>query len=172
MTSQITGISIVCSTVCSGGDQRKQQSSTSLDFVTGIHRWPVDSPHEITRKMFPFDDVIMQGEQLSGYAMITIVCNNILLNPCHCAYFCCLSFFWCDAYANKDFWIELNQINKTKFILFPVCHTDANLGYIWPVDGFLSSRSKGHREYHWCSGMAVTQPIYPDPLFFPLFSQW
>ena len=27
----------------------------------GIHRWPVDSPHKgpVTRKMFPFDDVIM-----------------------------------------------------------------------------------------------------------------
>ena len=31
-------------------------------FVRGIHRWPVNSPHEwpVTRKMFPFDDVIMQ----------------------------------------------------------------------------------------------------------------
>ena len=29
--------------------------------MKGIHRWPVDSPHKgpITRKMFPFDDVIM-----------------------------------------------------------------------------------------------------------------
>ena len=30
MTSQITGVSIVCSTVCSGADQRKHQSSASL----------------------------------------------------------------------------------------------------------------------------------------------
>ena len=30
-------------------------------FVWGIHRWPVNSPHKwlVTRKMFPFDDVIM-----------------------------------------------------------------------------------------------------------------
>ena len=30
-------------------------------FVRGIHRWPVNSPHKgpVTRKMFPFDDVIM-----------------------------------------------------------------------------------------------------------------
>ena len=29
--------------------------------VRGIHRWPVNSPHKwpVTRKMFPFDDVIM-----------------------------------------------------------------------------------------------------------------
>ena len=31
----ITGVSIVCSTVCSGADQRKHQSSTSLAFVVG-----------------------------------------------------------------------------------------------------------------------------------------
>ena len=43
---QITGISIVYSTVCSGADQRKHQSSASLAFVRGIHRWPVDSPHK------------------------------------------------------------------------------------------------------------------------------
>ena len=44
-----------------GADQRKQQSSASLAFVRGIHWWPVDSPLKgpVTRKMFPFDDVIM-----------------------------------------------------------------------------------------------------------------
>ena len=61
MASQITGVSIVCSTVCFGVDQRKYQSSTSLAFVRGIHRWLMDSPHkgQVTRKMFPFDNVIM-----------------------------------------------------------------------------------------------------------------
>ena len=53
-------------TVYSGGDQRKHQSSTSLAFVWGIHWWPVNSPHKwpVTRKMFPFDDVIMLRVQL------------------------------------------------------------------------------------------------------------
>ena len=62
MASQITCVSIVCSTVCSGTDQRKHQSSASLAFVRGIHRWPVNSLHKepVTRKMIPFDDVIMQ----------------------------------------------------------------------------------------------------------------
>ena len=61
MVYQITGASIVYSTVISGADQRKHQSSASLAFVRGIHRWPVDSSHKgpVTRKMFPFDDVIM-----------------------------------------------------------------------------------------------------------------
>ena len=40
-TSQITGVPIVCSTVASGADQRKHQSSASLTFVRGIHRWPI-----------------------------------------------------------------------------------------------------------------------------------
>ena len=35
MASQITGASIVCSTVCSGVDQRKHQSCTSVAFVRG-----------------------------------------------------------------------------------------------------------------------------------------
>ena len=61
MASQITSLTIVYSTVYSGGDQRKYQSSVSLAFVRGIHRWPVNSPHKwsVTRKRFPFDDVIM-----------------------------------------------------------------------------------------------------------------
>ena len=61
MTSQITSLTTVYSTVFSGADQRKHQSSASLAFVLGIHRGPVNSPHKwpVTRKMFPFDDVIM-----------------------------------------------------------------------------------------------------------------
>ena len=61
MASQITGMSIVYSTVCSGEDQRKHQSSASLAFVRVIHRWLINSPHKgpITRKMFPFDYVIV-----------------------------------------------------------------------------------------------------------------
>ena len=61
MTSQITSLTIVYSTIYSGADQSKHQSSASLAFVWGIHREPVNSPHKwpVTRKMFPFDDVIM-----------------------------------------------------------------------------------------------------------------
>ena len=61
MASQITSLTIVYSTVRSGTDQRKHQSSTSLAFVQGIHWWQVNSLHKgpVTRKMFPFDDVIM-----------------------------------------------------------------------------------------------------------------
>ena len=64
IASQITSLTFVYSTVYSGADQRKHQSSASLAFVRGIHRGPVNSPHKwpvITRKMFPFDDVIIKG---------------------------------------------------------------------------------------------------------------
>ena len=63
MASQITGVSIVYSTVCSGADQRKKLSPASLACVSGIHRSPMNSPHNgsVTRIMFPFDDVIMRG---------------------------------------------------------------------------------------------------------------
>ena len=55
MESQTAGGSIVYSSVCSGADQRKQQSSAALVFVRGIHRSPMNSPHKgpVTRKMFP-----------------------------------------------------------------------------------------------------------------------
>ena len=61
MASQIISLTIVCSIVHLGTDQRKHQSSTWLAFVRGIYRWLVNSPHKgpVTRKMFPFNDVII-----------------------------------------------------------------------------------------------------------------
>ena len=61
VASQITSLTIVYTTVYSDADQSKHQSCASLAFVWGIHRGPVNSPHKgpVTRKMFPFDDVIM-----------------------------------------------------------------------------------------------------------------
>ena len=43
---QMTGVLIVWPIVCSGTYQRKHQSSASMAFVRGFHRWPVDSPHK------------------------------------------------------------------------------------------------------------------------------
>ena len=54
MPSPITTAPIVCSTVCSGIDQRKHQISASLAFVREI-----PSQRPVTWKMYPFDDVIM-----------------------------------------------------------------------------------------------------------------
>ena len=69
MASRITSLTIVCSTVYSGTEQRKHQCSAPLAFVRGIHRWPVNSPHKgpVTRKIFPFDDVIMDTQIWSSF---------------------------------------------------------------------------------------------------------
>ena len=71
----ITDVSIVCSVICSGVYQRKHQSSASLACVRGIHRWPVNSPHKwpVTRKIFPFDDVIMPRQILCHVAKFVMV---------------------------------------------------------------------------------------------------
>ena len=71
---QITVVSIFCSTVCSGTDQRKQPSSASLAFVRGIRQWPMDSTHKgpVSRKMFPLDDVIMFSSDCGIDAVIDI----------------------------------------------------------------------------------------------------
>ena len=54
MTTQITGVSIVYSTVCSGADERKRQSSASLAFARGNHQWLLNSNHKgpVTRKIY------------------------------------------------------------------------------------------------------------------------
>ena len=62
--SQITSLTIVYSNIYSGADQRNHQSSSSLAFFgenSPVTPLPVFSPHKgpVTRKMFPFDDVIM-----------------------------------------------------------------------------------------------------------------
>ena len=79
IASRITSISIVCSAVCSGADQRKHRSSASLAFVTGIHQWLVNSPHKgpVMRKMFHHEmiwnyyhnDLIMEIISLHSFSI-------------------------------------------------------------------------------------------------------
>ena len=75
MASQITSLTIVYSTVYSGTDQRKHQSSASLAFARGpvnfSHKWPV------MLKMFPFDDVIVPW----NCQPVECLCNNTVLWP-------------------------------------------------------------------------------------------
>ena len=72
IASQITSLTIVYSSIYSGADQSKHQSSASLAFVRGIHRGPVNSPHKwpVTRKMFPFDDVIMLYDIVATHGIL------------------------------------------------------------------------------------------------------
>ena len=95
--SQITILAIVYSTVHSGEDQRKHQSSASLAFVRGIHRWPVNSLHKwpATRKMFPFDDVIMIHLTNIHNA---VFCNRNVPNLC----WLFLSLYLCTSVGSVD----------------------------------------------------------------------
>ena len=79
IASQFTSLAIVSSTVYSDADQRKHQSSASLAFARGLHRGPVNSPHKwpVTRKMLPFDDVIMSMKS------DTLSCVRLCLNSSH-----------------------------------------------------------------------------------------
>ena len=79
MAPQITGLTVVYSTVYSDEDQRKHQSSASLAFVWGIvgnSPGPVNSHHKgpVTRKMFPFDDVILISRWGNAVPAMNIQC--------------------------------------------------------------------------------------------------
>ena len=76
MAYQNTSLTIVSSTVYSGTGERKQ-SSVSLAFVREIHRWLVNSLHkgQVTRKMFPFDNVIVHCS-CGGLSIAIIVFNH------------------------------------------------------------------------------------------------
>ena len=79
MVSQITCVSNVCSTVYSGADHRKHQSSASVAFVRGIHQWPLNSPHKwpVTRNMSPLDDVIMARQLRVDHGWVDTYTINI-----------------------------------------------------------------------------------------------
>ena len=59
--SPFTGASIVYLTVFHAEIKENMKAPHYWPFVRGIHRWLVDSPHKgpVTRKMFPFDEVIL-----------------------------------------------------------------------------------------------------------------
>ena len=93
LASQITSLTVVYSIVYSGVNQRKHQSSASLAFVREIHRGPVNFPHKcpVTRKMFPFDDVIMIMTNARAFVVI-----------------CCLVYL----YGQQVYWFLKNIIGE------------------------------------------------------------
>ena len=70
-----------CLSVHSDADQRKHQSSASLAFVRVTHRGPVNFPHKwpVTRKTFPFDDVIMAVITVRDFATCNVWRLNITI---------------------------------------------------------------------------------------------
>ena len=77
MPSRIPDVSSVCSTLASGTDQRKHQSSGTG--LCAFHRWPVNSPHKspATSKMLTFDDVIVEMVQTHGILMHIRINYNV-----------------------------------------------------------------------------------------------
>ena len=123
IASQITSLTIVYSTVYPGADQRKHQSSASLAFMWGIHRGPVNSPHKwpVTRKMFPFHDVILVRIHRSPMASSFVaiyplskmtgpdcrvtdwsLLNGNMTNPCSDDFNHCRLQAWVDLKLNQD----------------------------------------------------------------------
>ena len=84
IASKLTGVSIVCSAVCSGVDQRKPYAL--LAFMRRIHQWPVDSLHkgQVTQKMFPFDDVILEVTLPKKWVKLTCVKSRVSVTASHC----------------------------------------------------------------------------------------
>ena len=85
MASQITSPTIVYSTVYSRRRSKETLNLRVTGLCTRIHRWPVNSPRKVpvTRKMFPFDDVIMKsgGQHVRVYPNVlrSIVVSHITL---------------------------------------------------------------------------------------------
>ena len=90
---QITSLTIVYSSVYSDADQRKRHQSSAA--LNSPHKWPV------TRKMFPFDDVIMIVD-----------------------HFC--KIFSCDVFSDvkPDRWFYTRYMNE------PLCLFSRNCKYI------------------------------------------
>ena len=150
MASQVTSFTIVSSTVYSGADQRKHQSSASLAFVRGIHRWPVKSSHKrpVTRKMFSFDNVFMN----IGVALCVMVStdskNDCILYTVYSINYkhysvvpCCvvvlssvLSSSWVDAIRIWSPWASY-QIRKIVF-----CACAGNVGNVFPATDYIGNR--------------------------------
>ena len=133
IASQITSLTIVYSVVYSDADQRKHQSSASLAFVGGIHRGPVNSPHKwpVTRKMFPFDDVIMDT-----YMQLV--------------YVCVIWFCWHMGYPSKNHpKLKLHEISFTNgmiYLKFCPEYTDRNA---WATDRYVKNKREFTRSVNY-----------------------
>ena len=101
MTRQITSLPIVYSTVYSGADQRKHQSSASLVFVRVIHRLPVTGE-------FP-----AQSQRASSAENVSIWWRHrvLLMSRCKDSRHCIILNFNISNYAITDWllyiWIYL-----------------------------------------------------------------
>ena len=147
--SQITGVSSIYSTVCSGADQRKYQRSASLAFVRGIHRSPVNYLHKgpKTRKMFPFNDVIVHPLCATGlgwpFTLQKYTCvkwtlyyshwSNTSVHTCHISLYFVIekvAFFWPKVcWSKRSFNTYLWYVGNSNDLVLLLTHpADAQIG--------------------------------------------
>ena len=146
MASKITSFTVVYSTVFSSTDHGKQQSSASLAFVRGIHRWPVNSLHKwaVTRKMFPFDDVIMMvhghGSACSAGHIHRIFSRIFSRQTCHphgwgCFQMLCQIFFiktvLCVLGHNGPLWKCMARGDDTYFTCLNILEDGESMDLKW-----------------------------------------
>ena len=82
MASQISSLTIIYSTVYSGTDQRKLQSSASLAFVRGIHRWPVNPVIPLKNTLLPIHYIYLgiSFYNIVNYSYILLISvQNIII---------------------------------------------------------------------------------------------
>ena len=147
LASQITSLTIVYTTVYSGADQRKHQSSASLAFVRGNHRWPMNSPDKwpVTRKMFPFDDFIM------------------LCNPKHETWH--NELFKSRMLADVNHWSQLNKSSVSVQKWHNLCEGIVFLLHSTHHINFTLSNVDSHSEYHII--MHITPAYQHQTIFTP-----
>ena len=136
--SQITSLTIVCTTVYSGADQRKHQSSASLVFVWGIHRGPLNSPHKwpVTQKMFSFDDVIMENPLHIAHMMETTQILNMNYAIWHKTSFATTSLQQILVFLNVASFLAANL--STRFPVFTAIYDTSNGSWCIGIKGEMS----------------------------------
>ena len=153
--SQITSLTIVYSTVYSDPDQRKYQSSASLAFVLGIHRWPVNSTRKwpVTWKMFPFDDVIILNRSNT---------ESEIHHRCACG---CPSTCWPSAHT-----LIISLYTFSSEVTLTICFKNSRRGLVSCRDIYKFHVSL--REHRWLMICKYTivywdefSELHPGPLF-------
>ena len=139
---QITSVFIAYSTVCSGVDQRKHQSSASPTFVRGIHWWPVNSPHKgpVTQKMFPFDDVIMITDLINAVIeeLVGTWGNEWMKSICNV----CMCLINLQGYSTEKVPVLLKAILWTSYQIRKIAGwaCTGNAGNVFPATDFKGNR--------------------------------
>ena len=130
MASQITSLTIVYSTIYSGVEQKKNQSFASLAFVRGIHRGPVNSPHKwpVTRKMFPFGDVIMERLDLKSGDLYSWLANCTKTVDSQAFYPIDQSFDTCESQQIEGWKLQIfcRRHFQTHILVRPDVNTNSN----------------------------------------------